>query len=226
LGVTVQTDTRVTDIKAHGVTIQYNGHTENIPAQTVLWAAGMKASAMGQALAERVGVELDRAGRVMVEPDLTIKGQPDIFVIGDLAHFAHQNGRPLPGVAPVAMQQGRYVANLIRQRLNGKTLSPFHYVDKGSLAVIGRNSAVADLGLVKISGFLAWLAWVFVHIWYLIEFDNKLLVFFQWAWNYFTRKRGARLITGDDPLPAVNGLSSDLGRGSKEYDLTGDLTNI
>jgi NADH dehydrogenase len=165
---------------------------------------------MGQVLAESTGVELDRVGRVVVAPDLSVKGYPNVLVIGDLAHFAHQTGRPLPGVAPVAMQQGKYAAQLIKQRLKGKASSAFHYFDKGSLAVIGRNAAVAQMGALHFSGFVAWLAWVFVHIWYLIEFDNKLVVMFQWAWNYFTRQRGVRLITGDDPVPPVEGVPAAL----------------
>jgi NADH dehydrogenase len=137
----------------------------------------------------------------MVEPDLTIAGYPQIFVIGDLANYSHQGEKPLPGVAQVAMQQGRYVARLIQRRQTGETLPPFRYRDPGNLAVIGRNAAVADLGRWKFSGFVAWLMWVFVHIFYLIEFDNHILVMFQWAWNYFTRRRGARLITGQETLP-------------------------
>ena len=210
LGVTVRTYNQVTDIQEGMVTVQDNGQTETIKAQTILWAAGVKASSLGQVLVESTGVELDRVGRVMVEPNLTIKGYPNILVIGDLAHFAHQTGQPLPGVAPVAMQQGKYAAWSIKQRLNGKALSPFHYFNKGSLAVIGRNAAVAQMGALHFSGFAAWLAWVFVHIWYLIEFDNKLMVMFQWAYNYFTRRRGARLITGDDPAPPVEGVPADL----------------
>jgi NADH dehydrogenase len=206
LGVTVRTDTRVTDIQDGTVTVQVNDQAEKFEAKTIVWAAGVKASPMGQVLTEATGVELDRVGRVMVEPDLTIKGYPNIMVIGDLAHFAHQTGQPLPGVAPVAMQQGKYAARLIKQHLNGKDVPAFHYFDKGSLAVIGRNAAVAQMGRLHFSGFVAWLAWVFVHIWYLIEFDNKLLVMFQWAYNYFTRRRGARLITGDDPVPPVEGI--------------------
>jgi NADH dehydrogenase len=139
----------------------------------------------------------------MVKPDLSLPNYPNIFVIGDLAHFAFQDGKPLPGVAPVAMQQGRYVANLVKAQLAGRVLPPFHYHNRGNLAVVGRHAAVADLGRLKFAGFLAWLAWIFIHIWFLIEFDNKLLVLFQWAWNYFTRKRGARLITGDEPFPLV-----------------------
>jgi NADH dehydrogenase len=222
--VTVRTQCQVTDIQNDTVTVGAGDHAEQIPARTTLWAAGMKASGLGRVLAERTGAELDRAGRVMVEPDLSIADHPNIFAIGDLAHFAHQGAAPLPGVAPVAMQQGRYVAKLVQTRLthgssssspsgerSGQDESPqaFRYRDKGSLAVIGRNAAVAELGSWKSDGFLAWLIWVFVHIGYLIEFDNKLLVLLQWAWNYFTRKRGARLITGDDPFPLVRPPASD-----------------
>ncbi len=200
LGVTVQTKTMVTDITDNVVTMRQGDRIEQIPAQTILWAAGVKASPMGAVLAKRTGVNLDRVGRVVVEPDLSIAGYPNIFAIGDLANFSHQNGKPLPGIAPVAMQEGQYVAQLIRQRLAGKNVPPFSYVDRGSLAVIGRNAAVVDLGFIKFSGFLAWLFWAFVHIYYLIEFDNKLVVLVQWGWNYFTRKRGARLITGEEAL--------------------------
>ncbi|WP_026731882.1 NAD(P)/FAD-dependent oxidoreductase [Fischerella sp. PCC 9605] len=201
LGVTVQTKTLVTNIEGDVVTLKQGDEVTQIHAKTVLWAAGVKASPLGKVLAERTGVECDRAGRVIVEPDLSIKGHPNIFVIGDLAHFAHQDGKPLPGVAPVAMQEGEYVASLIKQRLQGKTSLPrFYYVDRGSLAVIGQNSAVVDLGFIKLTGFLAWLFWLLVHIYFLIEFDNKLIVMVQWGWNYFTRKRGARLITGKEKL--------------------------
>jgi NADH dehydrogenase len=204
LGVTVQTKTLVTDIQEGVVTLRRGeGQTESLPAYTVLWAAGMKASILGQVLAQRTGVALDRAGRVMVEPDLSVAGHPDIFVIGDLANYAHQGEIPLPGVAQVAMQQGKYAADLIQRRLKGESLPPFHYRDLGSLAVIGRNAAVADINSLKLAGFPAWFIWAFIHILYLIEFDNRMLVMFQWAWNYFTRKRGARLITGKDPFPLV-----------------------
>jgi NADH dehydrogenase len=203
LGVTVQTKTLVTNIEDNIVTIRRGEDVEQIGAQTVLWAAGMKASGMGQVLAESTNVELDRAGRVMVAPDLSIAGHPNIFVIGDLANYSHQDGKPLPGVAPVAMQEGQYVARLIQKQLKGDTLPTFRYADYGNLAVIGRNAAVVDLRFVKFAGFPAWLAWIFIHIFYLIEFDNKLLVLLQWAWNYFTRKRGARLITNQEDLPAM-----------------------
>ncbi len=203
LGVTVRTGALVTDIRPDAVRVKQGERTEQIATRTVLWAAGMQASPLGQVLANRTGVKLDRAGRVIVEPDLSLAGQPNIFVIGDLAYFAHQTGQPLPGVAPVAMQQGRYVAGLIKARLNGQSeAKPFEYFDKGSLAVIGRNAAVAQIGRLKINGYLAWLAWTFIHIWYLVGFDNKLLVMLQWGWNYFTWNRGARLITEQTTLPA------------------------
>jgi NADH:ubiquinone reductase (H+-translocating) len=134
---------------------------------------------------------------------LSIKGYPHVFVIGDLANFTKPDGKSLAGVAPVATQEGKYVADLITKRLQGESLPAFEYFDAGSLSVIGRHSAVADIGMVKLSGFLAWLIWVFVHIYYLIEFDNKLVVFIQWTWSYFTRKRGARLITGDESLGQI-----------------------
>ena len=204
LGVTVQTNTLVTNIEDNIVTIRRGDQIEQIPAQTILWAAGMKASGMGAVLSNATGVELDRAGRVIVTPDLSVPEHPNIFVIGDLANFPHQDGKPLPGVAPVAMQQGQYVAHLIKKRLKGETLPAFKYADYGSLAVIGRNAAVVDLGFVKFAGFPAWLAWIFVHIFFLIEFDNKLLVLIQWGWNYFTRKRGARLITNQEATPSIS----------------------
>jgi len=198
LGVTVRTRTRVTDIRASAVTMQSSEAIESLPARTIIWTAGVKASVMGEVLAKHTGVTLDQAGRVQVEPDLTIAGHPEIFVIGDLAHFVHQDGKPLPGVAAVAIQQGRYVGERLSQRLQGKDLPPFRYHNKGNLAIIGRNAGVADFGRWHLHGFLAWILWLFVHIYYLIGFDNKLLVLFQWAWNYITRKRGAQLITGKD----------------------------
>lgn len=197
LGVTVETKVLVTNIQDNTVTVKRDGQEEYIPARTVLWAAGVKASAMGQVLADRTGVALDRVGRVMVEPDLSLANHPNIFVIGDLANFPHQGDRPLPGVAPVAMQEGEYIAKLLKQRWLGQTVAPFVYKDFGSLAVIGQNEAVADLGFVKFDGLLAWLLWIFAHIYFLIEFDNKLIVMLQWGWNYFTRNRGARIITGE-----------------------------
>jgi NADH:ubiquinone reductase (H+-translocating) len=203
LGVEVRTKALVINIADNSVTIRQGEDTEIVEARTVLWAAGVKASAMGAILAEHTGTELDRVGRVMVEQDLSIKGYPQIFVLGDLANFTKPDGKPLAGVAPVATQEGKYVADLIIKRLEGKTSPAFEYHDAGSLSVIGRHSAVADFGSLKMSGFFAWLIWVFVHIYYLIEFDNKLVVFIQWTWSYFTRKRGARLITGDESLGQI-----------------------
>jgi NADH dehydrogenase len=203
LSVTVLTRTLVTRIEDGTVTFRSGDRTEQMQARTILWAAGVRASSIGQVLAKQTGAQLDRAGRVMVERDLTLARYPNIFVIGDLANFSHQHGRALPGVAQVAMQQGRYVARAIKRRLAGKSLPPFHYRDKGSLAVIGRNFAVADLGFLRLDGMVAWLIWAAVHIRGLVEFDNKMLVLLQWAWHYVTRKVGARLITGQDPLPKL-----------------------
>ena len=200
LGVRTRTAARVTEIDDAGVLVQSEGKTDRIATRTVLWAAGVRANKLGKVLGERAGAPLDKAGRVLVEPDLSVPGHPEIFVIGDLASFLHQGGQPLPGVAPVAMQEGRYVARLIRGRAEGKAQrEPFHYFNKGNLATIGRNKAVADFGFLHISGFFAWFTWVFVHLMYLVEFDNRLLVLTQWVYNYVTRNRGARLITGGNP---------------------------
>ena len=169
----------------------------------------MQASSLGDLLARETGVELSPRGQVIVDPNLTVQDHPEVIVIGDLACFTHQVERPLPGVAPVAMQMGRYAAKLILSRQKGTGLPPFKYVNKGNLAVIGRNAAVAGLGRLRFSGFAAWLAWVFVHIAYLIEFDNKLRVLFRWGWNYLTRKRGAHLFTGPDPFPIIHPSSQD-----------------
>ncbi|MCL4246495.1 MAG: FAD-dependent oxidoreductase, partial [Candidatus Dadabacteria bacterium] len=204
-GVTIRLNTLVTKIDGNRVDILRDGVPEAIQSRTILWTAGVKASFLGKVLHERTGAELDGGGRVIVAPDLGIPGRPDIFVIGDLANFSHQGGAPLPGVAPVAMQEGSYVAGLIADRLAGKETRDFRYFDKGNLAVIGRNAAVADVGKLRLSGFPAWLIWALVHISYLIEFDNKVLVLFQWAWNYFTRKRGVRLITGETPPALIEG---------------------
>jgi NADH dehydrogenase len=204
LGVTIRTKTLVTNIENNVVTAKQGDQIEEIPAQTVLWAAGVKASAMGKVLEQRAGATLDRVGRVIVEPDLSIANQPNIFVIGDLAVYTHQDNKSLPGVAPVAVQEGQYVARLVRERMKGQTLPPFRYTDAGSMAVIGQNKAVADLKQIKFSGAIAWFLWIFAHIYYLIEFDNKLIVMLQWGWNYFTRNRGARLITGEGDLVQVD----------------------
>ena len=186
---------RVTGMDSESVTVEADGKTEHIPTRTVLWAAGVRASSLGRKLAERTGAETDRAGRVLVERDLSIPGHPEICVIGDLAVFTHQTGRPLPGLAPVAMQQGRYVARRIVARQCGETVKPFRFFDKGTLATIGRNKAVANFGRLHVSGFPAWFLWVFVHLMYLVEFESRLLVLVEWIYNYGTRNRGARLIT-------------------------------
>jgi NADH:ubiquinone reductase (H+-translocating) len=194
LGVVVRTEALVTEVQTDRVVYRRGNETLEIEAHTTLWAAGMKASSLGTDLSRSTGAETDKAGRVIVNQDLTVPGFSSIFVIGDLAHLS-TDGNPLPGLATVAMQQGRYAAKVIRNRLKGKDTKPFRFRNRGNLAVIGRNAAVADLGRVRFSGFSAWLIWAMVHIVYLIEFDNKLLVMIQWMWNYFTRKRGARLIT-------------------------------
>ncbi|HLO86745.1 MAG TPA: NAD(P)/FAD-dependent oxidoreductase [Nostocaceae cyanobacterium] len=209
LGVELHTQTRVTNIDNDVVTFQRGDEVQQIASKTILWAAGVQGSAMGKVLAERTGVECDRSGRVIVEPDLSIKGYNNIFVVGDLAHFSHQTGQPLPGVAPVAKQEGEYVAKLVQKRLQDKTLRPFKYTDHGSLAMIAKNSAVVDVGLIKLTGYFAWLFWLVIHIYFLIEFDHKILVIIQWAWNYITRKRSARLITGTESLALAQAESSN-----------------
>ncbi len=196
-GVTIQTNTTVTAIDETSVTTKRGELIERIPCRTVLWAAGVRASFLGQVLATRTGAQVDRSGRVVVEPDLTLPDHPEIFVIGDLANYPHQDGRPLPGVAPVAMQQGQYVARILRSRLEGKPTPPFRYKHSGNMVIIGRGKAVAELGRFQLTGFSAWLVWLFVHLIKLVEFENKVLVLIQWGWYYLTRNRPARLITGD-----------------------------
>jgi NADH:ubiquinone reductase (H+-translocating) len=195
LGVEVKTKARVTNITEAGVTYLDGDVTIELPSQTVLWAAGVKASPMGALLAEKTGAELDRVGRVIVNDDLSVPNHPNIFVVGDLAHFAHQGDNPLPGVGAVAMQQGEYLAESIGQRLQGNATVAFRYLDLGSMAVIGQHEAVVDMGFVKFSGFFAWLAWLIAHIYFLIGNDRKLTVTIQWIWNYFAGDRGSRLIT-------------------------------
>ena len=198
LGVRVIPSVRVTEIDPQGVTFTApSGAADRIPARTVLWAAGVKPSPWGQILANRAGAELDRAGRVKVNADLTVPGHPEIFVIGDLA-YREQDGKPLPGVAPVAMQQGRYAASVIAGRLANRGSRPFRYWDKGQLAVIGRNKGVGTIGGVELQGWTAWFVWLFVHLMYLAEALNRVVVFVRWGYQYLTFYRGARLITGED----------------------------
>ncbi len=203
LGVTVMNGTRVINMDNQTITVRCGAEVESIRAKTVLWTAGMKASPMAQILAETTGASLDKTGRVIVNPEFNVPGAENIFVIGDLANYTHQEGKPLPGVAPVAMQSGKYVARLIKSRLQEKTISPFRYWDWGNLAVIGKHAAVVDLGFLKLSGFLAWAFWMFIHVFYLLEFDNKLIVMIQWAWNYFTSGKGARMITAPGEQPSI-----------------------
>jgi len=187
LGVEVRTGIRATDLSEYGLQVG----DEFIPCRVKIWAAGNNASYVGQTL----GVPVDRAGRVLVNNDLTIPGHPEVQVIGDLSNFPHQTGNPLPGVSPVAMQQGRHAARNILAMIDGRKPQRFWYWDKGSMATIGRNKAVADLNFVHFSGFPAWLVWLFVHILFLVGFRNRIVVLIQWAWAYFTFNKGARLIT-------------------------------
>jgi NADH dehydrogenase len=196
LGVQVRTSAMATMVDADGVTVKLKDGDIRIAAKTVFWAAGVQASPLGKVLANKTGVKLDKAGRVLVEPDLSVPGRPEILVIGDLAGLL-QDGKQLPGVAPTAMQEGHYAAGLIQSRLRNEKTKPFRYFDKGSLATIGRNSAVAQIGPVEFSGILAWATWLFVHILYIVEFESRLLIVVQWAYDYFTHNRGARLITGN-----------------------------
>lgn len=196
LGVQTRIGALVTGIDEQGVTVKEHDTVKKIAAHTVLWAAGVQASPIGKLLSDRLSLTLDHAGRVPVEPDLSIAGHPEILVIGDLAAFL-QDGKQVPGVAPTAIQQGHYAARLIAHRLRNQKMKPFHYLNKGSLATIGRNQAVAEIGPFQFSGILAWLAWLFVHLLYIVEFENRLLIVVQWAYDYFTYNRGARLITGE-----------------------------
>src|SRR5688500_558809 len=192
LGVEVRTGELVTSVDDRGVVLKSG---ERIEAENVVWAAGVAASPIGA----RLGAQLDRAGRVVVQPDLSIPDHPEVFVAGDLA-WIEQDGRGVSGVAPAAMQMGTYVGKTIRGEVAGRARKPFRYLDKGTLATIGRGAAIADLRGLRISGFLAWVLWVFIHIFYLIGFRNRLLVLSEWAWAYLTYQRGMRLITGEARL--------------------------
>ena len=198
LGVTVRTGRTVVGIDPGGVTLAGGDEgAERIAGRVVVWAAGVTASGLAGRLAELTGAERDRAGRVTVESDLTLPRHPEVFAIGDMVRVRDADGEPvvLPGVAPVAMQQGRYAAGVIRARLRGQAHGAFRYRDKGNLATIGRAAAVADIKGVRLSGFPAWATWLVVHLWYLIGFQNRLLVFIRWSFSFVTHGRGARLIT-------------------------------
>ncbi len=195
LGAEVRTHTRVTGVDETGITVQTPDGTQRIEARTVIWAAGVVGTSIGKTLADAAERELGPSGRIPVTPQLTLPGRPEIFVIGDLA-FLEQDGKPVPPLAPVAMQQGAYVAKMIIERQAGKTATPFRYKDRGTMATIGRSAAIAVLGPLRLHGFIGWVTWLFVHIMMLARFENRILVLVQWAWNYVTYGRAARLITG------------------------------
>ena len=198
LGVTPVLGSTVVDVDETSVTIEHaDGGTRRVPARTIVWAAGVTASGLASELAELTGAEQDRAGRVTVEADLTLPGHPEVLALGDMVRVRGRDGSPVtyPGVAPVAMQQGRYAAKAVRARLKGRDAPPFRYRDKGNLATIGRAAAVADVKGVKVSGFLAWITWLVVHLFYLVGFQNRLLVVIRWSIGFATHGRGTRLIT-------------------------------
>jgi NADH dehydrogenase len=223
LGVTPVLGSTVVDVDQTGITVEDAEGTRRIPARTVVWAAGVTASGLASQLAERTGAAQDRAGRVTVEPDLTLPGHPEVFALGDMVRVRGRDA--LPGVAPVAMQQGRYAARAVRARLNARTAPPFRYRDKGNLATIGRAAAVADIKGVKISGFLAWVTWLVVHLFYLVGFQNRLLVLIRWTFAFLTRGRGTRLISepADSALNAhvldLAGVRADADDGKLVEDL-------
>ncbi len=200
IGVTPTVGRTVVNIDREGVTLRTSdGATERVTARTVIWAAGVRASALAGRLGELAGAEIDKAGRVTVEPDLTLPGHPEVIALGDMARVSDGHGgvRDLPGLAPVAIQQGAYAAKLIKRRLRNQPVRPFRYVSKGNLATIGRGRAVADLGVVRLSGLPAWLIWLGVHIWYLIGHQNRLVVMLRWSMSFLTRGRtqGSRIIS-------------------------------
>jgi NADH:quinone reductase (non-electrogenic) len=208
VGVTPMLGSLVVSIDGDGVTVKgSDGATQRVASQTVVWAAGVTASALAARLGELTGAETDRAGRVTVEGDLTLPGHPEVLALGDMVRVRDSDGTPitLPGVAPVAMQQGRYAARLVRDRLRGRDTPSFRYRDKGNLATIGRASAVADIRGLKLSGLIAWLTWLVVHLWYLVGFQNRILVFIRWSFSFLTHGRGARLITGEAAEPRTAG---------------------
>ncbi|MEA2583498.1 MAG: hypothetical protein QOF33_1583 [Thermomicrobiales bacterium] len=196
LGVRVRTKTLVTGVDQDGVMIG----EERIPARTVLWCAGVAASPLGQTL----GLSLDRAGRVPIRPDLTIEGHPEVFVIGDMSSLKDEKGTPLPGQAPVAIQEGRWAAANLVRTVQGQPMQPFRFKDEGTMATIGRNSAVADYKGLQLSGFIAWVLWGWVHIFRIIEYKNRFLVFLRWMWAYVTYQRGARVIASERPPETVS----------------------
>jgi NADH dehydrogenase len=207
LSALTRTGVTVTCIDANGVTLKTKSGSEHIASHTVIWAAGVSASEFGKTLAKRTGAETEKGGRIRVRPDLTIPNYPEIFVIGDLAYATQEkDGKPLPGVAQVAMQGGSYAAKTLMRRLQGGNGSkPFHYFNKGDLAVIGRGSAIADVFGVHLSGLIAWLVWVFIHLLYIVEFQSRILVLIEWGFLYLTYNRGALLITGKAADSSISG---------------------
>jgi NADH dehydrogenase len=196
MGIEVRLGWFVTDVSDRGVTLRTGREDhESVAARTVLWAAGVLASPLGRLVAEQVGARVDPAGRVVVEADLSLSGHPNIFVIGDLAHVETPDGLLVPGIAPVAMSEGAFVARAIQRRAGGHQPGAFRYKDRGKMAAIGRGAAVADLGRLRLSGSIGWLAWLGVHLLALARFENRLLVFTQWAWSYWTRGRSARILS-------------------------------
>lgn len=200
LGVTVRENTLVRDVQSDHVVVEESGKLERIDCHCVLWAAGVQASPLGRMIAEQTGATLDRAGRIRVSPDLSVPGHPNIFIIGDLALITHDN-KPVPGVAPAAMQTGEYVAKLLQEKIAGAAAlpGPFQFHDKGAMTTVGRSYAVVQLRRISFAGFMAWLLWLWVHIFYLTQFTNRILVVIQWGWSYFTRNRSARIITEEAP---------------------------
>jgi NADH:ubiquinone reductase (H+-translocating) len=204
LGIEVRVGTKVVAVTPDGVQLE----NDHIRARTIVWAAGNAASP----LAKQLGCATDRAGRAIVEKDLSISGHPEVFVIGDAANFGHQGKTPLPAIAPFAMQTGTHAAKNVLEQIEGRPNKPFHYTDKGSMATIGRNRAIADLKFIKLSGFLAWLSWLLIHLLFIVELRDKILIFFQWVWGYITYTHGARLsyqrfqpvVPPKDPRPSAN----------------------
>jgi NADH:ubiquinone reductase (H+-translocating) len=198
LGVEVLKNAMVNNIDSDGLHYIHDGSDTKLAARTVLWAGGVTANDFGRKVAERTRAETDRSGRIKMLPDLTVSGYPDIFVVGDLALSLDGNGKTLPGVAQVAIQGGRYAAEAIKSRLQGKqNIRPFHYFNKGDMAVIGRAAAVANILGLHVAGFVAWFIWLFIHLMYIVQFQSRVQVFIQWGFEYLTFSRGARLITGD-----------------------------
>jgi NADH dehydrogenase len=212
LGVEVRKNTFVTEIDAHGLNFKHGDTTGRLDAKSILWTGGVNTTPFGRRLAERTSAETDKSGKIKVLPDLTIPNFPNIFVVGDLAHVVSKDGKPVPGVAQPAIQEGRYAAKVILARLRRQPKpAPFHYFNKGDMAVIGRAAAVADIFGLHVSGLLAWLSWLFIHLMYIVQFQSRVLVFIQWGFEYLTFSRGARIITGstiDDNLTQTSTVRS------------------